>query len=53
MKLIDESLKMHISLTKNVLPDFDMYIKLNPDFLLTLSQTYLSSVGMKEMLEGK
>ena len=52
MKYIDEALKMHITLTKSLVPGFDFYIKLNPDFLLSLAQVYLSCVGMKEMLEG-
>jgi tetratricopeptide repeat protein 21B len=53
MKFIDEALKMHINVTKNLLPGFDFYTHLNADFLLSLAQTYLSNVGMKEMMEGK
>ena len=53
MKFIDEALKMHITVTKQLIPGFDFYVALNPDFLLSLSQMYMSNIGMKEMMEGK
>lgn len=35
-KTLDECLRLHIALTKTLSPGFDFYVKLNPDFLLSL-----------------
>jgi len=37
MKYIDEALKLHITMTKSLIPGFDFYIRLNPDFLMSLA----------------
>jgi tetratricopeptide repeat protein 21B len=37
IKFVDEALKLHISFTKTLFPGFDFYIKLDPNFLLSLS----------------
>jgi hypothetical protein len=46
MKFVDESLKLHIALTKTLLPGTEFYIYLNPDFLISISELYLSAIGM-------
>ncbi|KAL4503354.1 hypothetical protein ABPG72_000960 [Tetrahymena utriculariae] len=53
IKLLEESLKLHIAQANRLYPSFDFYIVLNPDFLMSLSQAYFFQVGMKEMLAGK
>jgi tetratricopeptide repeat protein 21B len=50
---LDEALKLHISLTKTLRPGYDYFIKLNPDFLLTLASGYLAHIGIRSMLDGK
>jgi tetratricopeptide repeat protein 21B len=40
-KALDEALKMHIMASKNVPYSFEFYVKLNPDFLLSLAQEFL------------
>ncbi|EGR31890.1 tetratricopeptide repeat protein [Ichthyophthirius multifiliis] len=52
IRFVDEALKLHIQSTKLLSPNFEYYIQLNPNFLLQLSQAYLSQIGMKEMLSG-
>lgn len=52
-KLIDEALRLHIALTKTLTPGYDFYIKLNPDFLVTIAQMYLRNMSTKSMLAGK
>jgi len=53
MKLLDETLKIHITQTKTCSPGYEYYVILNPDFLISLAQAYFTSVGMKEMLAGQ
>lgn len=53
MKYIEEALKMHITIIRSLISGYKFYIKLNPDFLLSLAQVYLPCVDIKEMLEGK
>ncbi len=52
MKFVDDALKLHIAATKTLLPGTEFYIFLNPDFLLSISELYLSSIGMQDMLNG-
>ena len=40
IKLLDESLKKHITFTKTLPPGFSFYTLLNPDFLLELAKEY-------------
>ena len=40
-KSLDEALKIHIMASKNISYSFEFYIKLNPDFLLSLAQEFL------------
>lgn len=40
-KALDEALKLHIMASKAVPYSFEFYIKLNPDFLLSLAQEFL------------
>ena len=42
LKCLDESLRLHITSTKQLVPDLQFYISLNPNFLLTLSACYIS-----------
>lgn len=46
MKFVDDALKLHIAATKTLLPGTEFYIYLNPDFLLSISELYLNSIGM-------
>jgi tetratricopeptide repeat protein 21B len=38
LKTLDECLRLHISQTKALNPGFEFYIRLNPDFLLSMSK---------------
>lgn len=42
LKCLEESLKIHITQSKNLNPDLKFYIKLDPNFLMCLSESYLS-----------
>ena len=39
-KLLGDALKLHIMSSKNVPWSFEWYIKLNPDFILCMSQEF-------------
>jgi hypothetical protein len=41
VKTLDECLRLHIALTKTLNPGFEFYVRLNPDFLLSLCKEYL------------
>lgn len=47
IKLLDQSLNLHITQTKNSTSNIDFYIKLSADFLLQLAQQYLVHCGNK------
>ena len=42
IKCLDESLKIHIMQSKNINTDLKFYIKLDPNFLMCLSESYIS-----------
>jgi hypothetical protein len=52
LKFVDNALKMQITYSKSLSSGFSMYSKLNPDFLYSLAELYLSHVSMKEMAMG-
>lgn len=52
IKFIDEALKLHIQLTKSLLPGFEFYIRLDPYFLLCLAEEYLQFVSFDNILEN-
>lgn len=47
IKLLDQSLNLHITQTKNSQSNIDFYIKLSADFLMQLAQQYLVHCGNK------
>ena len=40
-------------MTKSLAPGYHFYIKLNPDFLVTIAQLYLRNLSTNSMLSGK
>lgn len=52
IKLIDEALKLHIQITKSLIPGFEFYIRLDPYFLLSLAEEYLQFVSFDNILES-
>jgi hypothetical protein len=50
LKFVDNALRMQISYSKTLSSGFSMYSKLNPDFLFSLAELYLSHISMKEMV---
>ena len=52
VKFIDEALKLHIQLTKSLIPGFEFYIRLDPYFLLSLAEEYLQFVSFDNILEN-
>jgi len=43
----------HIASTKQLSPGYEFYVRLNPDFLVTIASMYLRSLSTKAMLDGK
>jgi predicted transcriptional regulator len=52
IKLLDQSLNLHITQTKTSNSNIDFYIKLSADFLLQLAQQYLIHCGAKPIGVG-
>ena len=52
VKFIDEALKLHIQITKSLIPGFEFYIRLDPYFLLSLAEEYLQFVSFDNILES-
>ena len=46
IRYLDESLKLQIAQTKALNQDYSFYIKLNPDFLLSLSKEYFQFLNL-------
>lgn len=47
IRLLDQSLNLHIAQTKTAPSNIEFYIRLNADFLTTLAQEYLVHCGVK------
>jgi tetratricopeptide (TPR) repeat protein len=47
IRMLDQSLNLHISQTKTAPSNIEFYIRLNADFLMTLAQEYLVHCGVK------
>ena len=47
IRLLDQSLNLHITSTKQVQSNIEFYIKLNADFLMELAKEYLAHCGAK------
>lgn len=50
---IEETLKLHLTSSRQLIPSFEFYIKFNPDFIFTIAQMFLRSMSMNSMLAGK
>jgi hypothetical protein len=47
IKMLDQSLNLHIAQTKTASSNIEFYIRLNADFLMQLAQEYLIHCGLK------
>ncbi|CAD8066862.1 unnamed protein product [Paramecium sonneborni] len=52
-QFIEETLKLHLTQSKQLLPGYEFYIKFNPDFTFTIAQMYLRNLSTNLMLAGK
>ncbi len=49
LRFADNALKIQITYSKTLSGGFSLYTNLNPDFLFSLAELYLSQISMKEM----
>ena len=52
LRFLDESLSLHVGASKQLMPGYDFYTKLNPDFLLEMAKEYLQHVGLSPLPIG-
>ena len=49
LKLLEETLSLHIAASKQMSPSLEFYSKLNPDFLLEIAREHLQYLGLKPL----
>ena len=49
LRLLEETLSLHIAASKQMSPSLDFYSRLNPDFLLEISREHLQYLGLKPL----
>lgn len=49
LKLLEETLSLHIAASKQMSPSLEFYSKLNPDFLLEIVREHLQYLGLKPL----
>lgn len=49
LRLLEETLSLHIAASKQMSPSLEFYSRLNPDFLLEISREHLQYLGLKPL----
>jgi tetratricopeptide repeat protein 21B len=49
LRLLEETLSLHIAASKQMSPSLEFYAKLNPDFLLEIAREHLQYLGLKPL----